>query len=210
MIKKFCVFGERCSGTTYLEMLIESNFNLERTDEFGLKHLWLLTNFSNSDTTLFIGIERELLDWLDSFAKTPHQVRPYCPLNYNTLFFEPIRSYMGKNLVEDYKNIMECRTTKSNIIQSLPNIVKHYFFIKYEDLLKDPISFLELIKDKFSLVPKLVPFRNWIHYKDEKELYIKKPIEIPPEIIEKLKIKYPIHFPEFIPPNVELLQSSKE
>lgn len=71
MIKKFCVFGERCSGTTYLEMLIESNFNLERTDEFGLKHLWLLTNFSNSDTTLFIGIERELLDWLDSFAKTP-------------------------------------------------------------------------------------------------------------------------------------------
>jgi hypothetical protein len=210
MIKKFCVFGERCSGTTYLEMLIESNFNLERTDEFGLKHLWLLTDFSSSNTTLFIGIERNLLDWLDSFARTPHQVRPYCPLNYNTLFFEPIRSYMGKNLVEEYANIMECRTTKSNIIHSLPNIVKHFYFIKYEDLIADPIAFLELIKDKFSLVPKLVPFRNWIHYKDEKELYIKKPITIPPEIIEKLKNKYLIHFPEFVPPNVELLQSSKE
>lgn len=97
---------------------------------------------------------------------------------------------MGKNLVEDYKNIMDCRTTKSNIIHSLPNIVKHFYFIKYEDLLKDPILFLELIKDKFSLVPKLVPFRNWIHYKDEKELYIKKPITIPPEIIEKFKNIY--------------------
>jgi len=199
-ITKFCVFGERCSGTTYLENLIESNFHLERTDEFGLKHLWCLTDFSNSNTTLFIGIERELLDWLDSFAKTPHQVRPYCPLDYDTLFFRPIKSFFGEKLVEEYDNIMECRTTKSNIIHSLPNIVKHYYFIQYEDLLKDPISFLELIKNRFKLVPKLVPFRNWISYKDNiNELYVKKPITIPPKIIEKLKQTYPIHFSKTVP-----------
>lgn len=193
-IDRFCVFGERCSGTTYLENLIESNFGLRRTDEFGLKHVWDMKDFKNSDTTLFIGIERELLEWLDSFAKTPHQVKPYCPLDYEMLFFKPIRSYLGQRLVEEYDNIIECRTTKGNIILNLSNIVKYYYFIKYEDLVADPIAFLLIIKDKFNLVPKLVPFKNWDTYKQTKEIYFKKPITIPPEIVERLIQTYPKHF----------------
>jgi hypothetical protein len=195
MIDRFCVFGERCSGTTYLENLIESNFGLPKTEEFGLKHMWDLTDFSGSDTTLFIGIERELLEWLDSFAKTPHQVKPYCPLEYDKLFFEPIRSYMGQRLVEEYENIMECRTEKGNLIHFLfPNILKHYYFIKYEDLVADPISFLKTIQEKYNLVPKLVPFQNWNTYKNDKELYKKKDLTIPKEIVELLYKYYPKHF----------------
>jgi hypothetical protein len=192
MIEKFCVFGERCSGTTYLEKLIESNFGLKMTDEFGLKHLWDLTDFYNTDTTLVIGIERELLEWLDSFARTPHQVKPYCPLDYDTLFFKPIKSYMGYKLVEDWQNIIECRTNKSQLIRFLfPKILKHYYFVTYEDLVKDPIQFLQIIQERFNLTPKLIPFQNWVKYKDEKYLYSKKPISIPPEIIERLEQTYP-------------------
>ena len=209
MIDRFCVFGERCSGTTYLEMLIESNFGLPRTDEFGLKHLWDLTDFTGSDTTLFIGIERELLDWLDSFAKTPHQVRPYCPLDYEALFFKPIRSYMGQRLVEEYENILECRMTKGNLIHYLfPKILKHYIFIKYEDLVADPIAFLKTIQNKYNLTPKLVPFQNWNTYKNEKELYYKKPLLIPPEIVERLYKIYPKHFSKEGDKNIRVHRSS--
>jgi hypothetical protein len=195
MIEKFCVFGERCSGTTYLENLIESNFGLPMTDEFGLKHFWNMTDFSNNNTTLFIGIERELLSWLDSFAKTPHQVHPYRPYDYEALFFKPIRSYYQGDMVEDYENIIECRRTKSNIIRSLfPNLLKHYFFITYEELVANPIEFLHTIQTRFQLQPILNPFQNWITYKDEKELFVKKPLVIPENIIERLKNTYPIYF----------------
>jgi hypothetical protein len=195
MIEKYCVFGERCSGTTYLENLIESNFGLPRTDEFGIKHLWNMTDFTGSDTTLFIGIEREMLSWLDSIARSPHQVQPYCPLDYNTLFFKPFRSYWQYKVVDEYENIIECRTTKSNIILNLfPKVLRYYYFIKYEDLVAEPIAFLELIKNKFNLTPKLIPFQNWERYKHEKELFAKRPITIPPEIVERLKNTYPKHF----------------
>ena len=195
MIEKFCVFGERCSGTTYLENLIESNFGLPMTDEFGLKHFWNMTDFSNNSSTLFIGIERELISWLDSFAKSPHQVQPYCPFDYEALFFKPIRSYYQGEMVEDYENIIECRMTKSNIIHTLfPNILEHYFFITYEELVANPIEFLHIIQKRFQLQPKLIPFQNWNTYKNKKELFVKKPLVIPENIIERLKNTYPIYF----------------
>ncbi|QIG59343.1 hypothetical protein [Dishui Lake virophage 2] len=194
MINQFAVFGERCSGTTYLEELLHSNFGLPITDKFGLKHFWKMTDFEDSNTTLFIGIERELLSWLDSFAKTPHQVVPYKPLDYQALFFSPIVSYIGKDVVEKWDNIMECRTQKSQIIHFLlPNLVKNYYFISYEDLVADPIGFLEKLREQFGLIP-IKPFENWEYYKREKTLYKKKPIIIPPEVIQQLKITYPNHF----------------
>jgi len=195
MISKFCVFGERCSGTTYLENLIESNFELEKTDEFGLKHLWNLTDFADSDTTLFVGIERELLEWLDSFAKTPHQVVPYCPFDYDTLFFKPIRSFWKYKVVDDYKNIIEMREIKSQMIRYLiPQLVENFIFTEYNELVADPIHFLETIQKKYNLTPKLQPFKNWDTYKNKKEPYFKKPITIPLEIVERLQQTYPKHF----------------
>lgn len=194
MINQIVVFGERCSGTTYLEKLLHSNFGMEVSIQFGLKHLWRMTDFSDSDTTLFIGIERELVSWLDSFAKTPHQVVPYTPLDYNLLFFGRIQSYLGDEKVEDFANIMECRQQKSQFITFLlPKLVKNYYYTSYEDLKADPIRFLTNITEQFSLIP-IKPFADWIYYKQERVLFEKKPIIIPPEVMDKLKTTYPNSF----------------
>lgn len=95
-IKKLKIFGERCSGTNYIESLLHANFpTLEKTDplEFGHKHFlwWLGTpanteklrklkftrdaiSFKGSQDYLFVVIVRDPYDWLRSFYLMPHCV----------------------------------------------------------------------------------------------------------------------------------------
>ena len=40
MIKKFTIYGERCSGTNYLQNLVNDNFEIELTWEYGWKHFF--------------------------------------------------------------------------------------------------------------------------------------------------------------------------
>ena len=41
-MKKYTIYGERCSGTTYLQTLIETNFQgCAITWEYGWKHFFL-------------------------------------------------------------------------------------------------------------------------------------------------------------------------
>jgi hypothetical protein len=70
MIKKFTIFGERCSGTNYLEELIKTNFNINLTWKYGWKHFFGFYNFQKTqdeDETLFIGIVRHPIYWINSF-----------------------------------------------------------------------------------------------------------------------------------------------
>ena len=75
-ITKFTIFGERCSGTNFLEKAIETNFNLSHTSEFGSKHFFCYNDYSrkNKDNILFIGIIRNPIYWLNSFSKELHHI----------------------------------------------------------------------------------------------------------------------------------------
>lgn len=88
-IKNIQIFGERCSGTNYLERLIKTNFGVRVTSDFGFKH-WFLDGISprsrtnlttdleqkrsldDSDDTLFLCLLRSPYDWLRSLYKKPH------------------------------------------------------------------------------------------------------------------------------------------
>ena len=39
-IKNFTIFGERCSGTNYVQQLILKNFDTEITWKYGWKHFF--------------------------------------------------------------------------------------------------------------------------------------------------------------------------
>jgi hypothetical protein len=52
MIKRFIIYGERCSGTNYLQDLIEINFDVETTWDYGWKHFFGFNDVSKSDDTL--------------------------------------------------------------------------------------------------------------------------------------------------------------
>ena len=40
MLKKYTIYGERCSGTNYLESIININFDSNITWEYGWKHFF--------------------------------------------------------------------------------------------------------------------------------------------------------------------------
>ena len=76
MIKNYTIYGERCSGTSYLERIMGLNFDINRTWNYGWKHFFGFQDdkLANSDDTLFICIIRNLPDWINSFYRTPHHL----------------------------------------------------------------------------------------------------------------------------------------
>jgi len=75
-IKKFIIYGERCSGTNFLENAILENFDIEISWEQGSKHFFCFNNYDkrNFDDTLYIGIIRHPIYWINSFSKELHHV----------------------------------------------------------------------------------------------------------------------------------------
>jgi hypothetical protein len=73
---KVTIYGERCSGTNYLEELLRLNFNVEIVWNFGWKHFFGTNDLSHSDDVLFIGIIRNLEDWINSFYREQHHLPP--------------------------------------------------------------------------------------------------------------------------------------
>lgn len=147
MIKYVQIYGERCSGTNYLEALIKLNFNAEITRKFGHKHFFGFNNLENSDDTLFICIVREPVDWLNSLFTKPYHIFMKNIKNVDIFLSSEICSkHNGSEIITDrniytnerYKNILELRHIKLKyMIDDLPNKVKNYLFVRYEDLLSD-------------------------------------------------------------------------
>ena len=202
MITHFTIFGERCSGTNFLESAILENFKINVTYKFGLKHWFGSNNFNlkdiDSDNVLFLGIVREPISWIDSFYKKKHHV----PLeNRNNLHAflnnEWYSTYENKELMGDrnyktknrYKNIFELRKMKNDYLtQIMKTKVKHYLLIRYEDLNNHFENMMNFLEKKFQLKRKQ---KDWIkinNYKGQKnKLYIQKPISLKTFIIQKIK-----------------------
>ena len=56
MLKKYTIYGERCSGTNYLQYIMSINFDVKITWEYGRKHFFGFEDkkLNNSEDTLFI------------------------------------------------------------------------------------------------------------------------------------------------------------
>lgn len=202
MIKKFTIYGERCSGTNYLEDLITKNFDVQVTWEYGWKHFFGFNDLQNSDDTLFIGIIRNPFKWLNSLYREKHHLPPDLTrsvLNFLTKEFYSLDSKTGQELATDkniytkrkYKNIFEMRYTKLHFLQNdMPHKVKNYIFIRYEDLKYNFEATMNAIKNTGLVVKKNISFPlNSTNYKNTKNMKYdpnqKKMNNIPYEIIMK-------------------------
>ena len=103
IIKKFAILGERCSGTNFLEESITNNFNIEYTAEYGNKHFFCYNNYDMNSTkeTLFIGIIRNPIYWINSFSKELYHV-PEINKNINNFLFNEFYSVEEKFKNTDY------------------------------------------------------------------------------------------------------------
>lgn len=209
-IKYFTIYGERCSGTNFLEASITTNFNIEITWEYGWKHFFGNYIFDKTNQkqneTLFIGIVREPIEWLDSFYKEPHhipqqnKVSPDAFLlneHYSTIDnYSPIEEMADRHIItkERYKNIFQLRQVKNNyLIYFMPSYVKNYIFIKYEDLNKHYDIILSDIQTKFNLKRRQnnssQNFTKIIKYKGfpQESVYKKKSINFNKKYIDIIK-----------------------
>lgn len=167
-IKKYTLYGERGTGTNYLENLMDINFNAELTWEYGHKHFpgFCDEKLRTSDDTLFICIIRNIYDWLNSF----YRPKWHLPLKFMTELTEEekIHKFLNEEFYsiketgdmselpecrniytgERYKNIFELRYTKHNFFINLHKKVKNVILIRYEDLVQNFDNTMLRIKNK--------------------------------------------------------------
>jgi hypothetical protein len=157
MIKKFTIYGERNSGTNYLERIILKNFDIELTWEYGWKHFFGFNDLSNSDDTLFICITRDPYSWINSFWNISHHVPDHLKISTQTLLYNEFYSIKKnkKEMSKDhniytkkrYKNIFELRNTKNQfLIEDMPKRVKNYILVRFEDFKDDFEGTIEKIR----------------------------------------------------------------
>lgn len=190
-IKNFVILGERCSGTNFLEESITQNFDITYTTKYGNKHFFGLNNYNNDDNTLFIGIIRNPIYWLNSFSKELHHVPIINRSLPNFLFNEfysvldaqnvkrtmlQFNSFQNYEIVNPkdlnysngnkYKNIFELRKMKNHYLMNImPYNVKNYIMINYENLLYNYEDTLNQIQTKFNLIKKNNTFIKIKNYK---------------------------------------------
>jgi hypothetical protein len=181
--RKFVILGERCSGTNFLEEALTQNFDITYTSEYGNKNFFCNNNYTTaSEDTVFIGIVRNPIYWLNSFSKELYHIpsinKPLRNFLFNEFYSvfdeqqnkksmmdfnifsnnvsEPINpkdlNYLNGN---KYKNIFEMRKLKNHYLMNImPRKVKNYIFINYESLLYNYAATLNNIQSKFDLVKK--------------------------------------------------------
>ena len=117
-MKNVTIYGERCSGTTYLEELLLLNFDIEITWKYGWKHFFGHNDLTNSDDVLFIGIVRNLYDWVNSLYREKHHLPEDLTKNVDVFLTHTFYSFNNNNeILQDrhidtndrYKNIFELR-----------------------------------------------------------------------------------------------------
>jgi len=164
--KNIKIFGERCSGTNYLEMLLVSNLkNINISREYGSKHQFrrkaLEIGLSKND--YFIVIHRNAYDWIRSLHKDPHHAPELLYLPFSKFIRSPWRTYLGQNwkkiilneeskkmITESYENVIELRKSKMKYFLSFPDN-SNLVHLNYEQLLSDPYKKLKEIAIKFNL-----------------------------------------------------------
>jgi hypothetical protein len=186
MIKKVTIYGERCSGTNYLEELLLLNFNVEIVWNYGWKHFFGFNNLSNSDDVLFIGIIRNLNDWVNSLYREKHHLPSELTKNIDTYLNNTFYSITesGEEIMDDrnietkerYKNIFELRHVKNNfLVEEIPKLVKNYCLIIYDDLVDNFTEIMNKIKNHNLEVKNNITFPiNINYYKNNKDITFKK------------------------------------
>lgn len=193
MITNYKILGERNSGTNYLEQLLHSNFNINRSNNFNSKHFFGFDRYSGIkdeilNNTLFIGIVRDPFTWINSMYKSPYHLpeslkatqQGFLNNEWYSIFDDGTEIQQDRNIYNTekrYKNIFELRKLKLKfLVEEMPKLVKNYILIRYEDLLFNlKPTMIKLLK--FNIIKKNIkkfPINILHHTKDSKRRFIYK------------------------------------
>ena len=212
MVKYFTIYGERCSGTNFVENAIKENFKLELTWKYNFKHFFGNHNFKKKnryDDVLFIGVIRNPFEWLASLYREKHHL-PYSITkdwdSYINNTFYSINMNTKEELLQDrniynkqkrYKDIIELRYLKNKfLIEDMKNKVNNYILLRYEDFSDRYKLTLNFLKKRYNLVNLHKEIRFINNYKglgnntsEKHGTYKKKKYFIPNNILLQIKNK---------------------
>ena len=201
MIKYFTIYGERCSGTNFIERAIIKNFKIKLTWKYDFKHFFGNYNFDGKDKyndTLFIGIIRGPFEWFSSLYNAQHHLPYSIRKNWRSFISNEFYSIKeGKEVIEDrnfitkerYKNIFELRYLKNKfLIEDMKSKVNNYILLRYEDFNDRYELSMNYIEKKFNierLYQELIYINNYKGYGNIK--YKKRKYIIPENILIKIR-----------------------
>lgn len=152
---RFQIFGERCSGTNYLEHLLKHNFGDDCiTWEFGHKHWYIdhdkIKSSPSIKETVFIAIVRNLRDWLHSFFNNPHHLSNRAK-DIRTFMTQPCVSLVERP--EEHNNVFHLRASKLQDLYKLRDetCVPNILYIRYETIRDDPVKFIEYVSRTYNI-----------------------------------------------------------
>ena len=197
-LKYFAILGERHSSTNFLEYCIKSNLNIEYSSFLGHKH-WIgncrWEDISNSTNVLFVGIVRNIYDWIGGMRKIPHHLCLNKNNNYETLLSSPfiscdINKKTGKKIFFDdrnfinqtfYKDIFEARYYKNIFLYHyMPLLADNYLLLTFENFTKHHAEIVNFA----SLFFNLTKTRRYRINKDYRDLGLKsQQYKMPDKII---------------------------
>lgn len=197
-IKEFSIYGERHSGTNFLEGCIKQTFEIPLTYSLGFKHWFGFTKPESilfNRQILFFGIVRHPYDWISGFFNMPHHI-PKCNKN-NILNFLQNEWYSvdrdNQEIIGDrnfsnrfnpsrYRNIFELRQQKClYLYETMPMLAKNYILLSYEFLLSHNNKIMQMIGERFQL----------------------KKIGHPPPVLQKSKVILDPHIKYLVDSNID-------
>lgn len=165
-IDKFVIYGERHSGTNFIEKCFNNKFGIYTTSYYGNKHFF---GWSKPETitykdkhVLFIGIVRNPYDWIMAMINQPHHIEPNRLLSIKSFLLDEWYStnIHNQEIMEDrnfitkqrYSNIFHMRTVKYQFLSEImPVIAPNYVLLSYDMLLKNYDNYMNIISNRFFL-----------------------------------------------------------
>ena len=186
-ISDYQVFGERCSGTNYLDRILNENFRIKTVHHYGWKHgfpimpgIWT--------QSLCVVITRAPFDWLRRFYRTPYEMDPgLFGLGFSEWLRSPWQSIcrpriqgwekwgmqfipnLGRHPLQldrhpiegrAFNSVCEMRALKYRAWFGLKHRAANVLFIRYEDLKRDPVGLLTEIQSVFQLETRDAPIHD--------------------------------------------------
>lgn len=166
----YTIYGERHSGTNFLQQCIQNTFGLTLNSFFGSKHFFgwckpeTISYHKYARNNLFIGIVRNPYNWIHSFYSLPHHVPK--ENSWNIEYFITNEWYSVDNVLIEimtdrnfnckpsrrYKNIFEMRREKCLYLsQVMPLIAHNYILISYDLFIKNHNNYMNIIGQRFNL-----------------------------------------------------------
>ncbi|MCK6553650.1 hypothetical protein L6Q96_03560 [Candidatus Binatia bacterium] len=192
-IARIQIFGERCSGTNYLEHLLRRNVpDVPLTWDFGWKHFFHKPGVETAADCLFVVVYRNPFDWLRSLNRSPWHAAPAL---WNLDFAAFVRApwwcvydehwpvergdpRYGTELMferspetgERFANVVRLRSAKIRNWEALREVAANTAYVRYEDLNARPAEFVESLCSRFGL-PRLPTFHAVSEDKGKRRRY---------------------------------------